>query len=163
MHRRLRVRLLVVGHAALCKHKELCPARLPHVQAACVLSTITRVSKSSEGLPCSPWERFLRQVATSFLSFVLVMIATALIAAINSKHLLFPVSRAPSLKLLVRIPSAFLSSSEPTFSCSFYSAPLRVRTPPPTARGNREAAVVLLSRKAVWPHWFADGDHFLFL
>jgi Calcium-dependent channel, 7TM region, putative phosphate len=117
-------------------------------------------------------------------SFVLVMIATALIAAVNGKHFLFPVSRAPILEivglntisvlvilganvfLFIFIPrlSAFerhqnKSQQEETIMLRLYFFQVF----------NTVVASLILwdatqnsAGKADWPHWFADGGYFLF-
>jgi hypothetical protein len=120
----------------------------------------------------------------SHRSFVLVMIATALIAAVNGKHFLFPVSRAPILEtvglntisvivilganvfLFIFIPrlSAFerhqnKSQQEETIMLRLYFFQVF----------NTVVASLILwdatqnsAGKADWPHWFADGGYFLF-
>jgi hypothetical protein len=112
------------------------------------------------------------------------MIATALIAAVNGKHFLFPVSRAPILEivglntisvlvilganvfLFIFIPrlSAFerhqnKSQQEETIMLRLYFFQVF----------NTIVASLILwdatqnsAGKADWPHWFADGGYFLF-
>jgi hypothetical protein len=112
------------------------------------------------------------------------MIATALIAAVNGKHFLFPVSRAPILEivglntisvlvilganvfLFIFIPrlSAFeryqnKSQQEETIMLRLYFFQVF----------NTVVASLILwdatqnsAGKADWPHWFADGGYFLF-
>jgi len=111
------------------------------------------------------------------------MIATALIAAVNGKHFLFPVSRAPILEivglntisvivilganvfLFIFIPrlSAFerhqnKSQQEETIMLRLYFFQVF----------NTVVASLILwdatqnsAGKADWPHWFADGGYFL--
>ena len=112
------------------------------------------------------------------------MIATALIAAVNGKHFLFPFSRAPILEivglntisvlvilganvfLFIFIPrlSAFerhqnKSQQEETIMLRLYFFQVF----------NTVVASLILwdatqnsAGKADWPHWFADGGYFLF-
>jgi hypothetical protein len=112
------------------------------------------------------------------------MIATALIAAVNGKHFLFPVSRAPILEvvglntisvfvilganvfLFIFIPR--LSAFERHQNKSQLEETIMLRLYFFQVFNTVVASLILWDAtqnsagKADWPHWFADGGYFLF-
>lgn len=137
-----------------------------------------------ENLEYGKWSRFWRQVLTTKFSLVLVLIATGLIAAVNGKHFIFPMTHMAVVEAVgLNVVTVVVILASNIFL--FITIPKLARFEKFHYRSSLEVVVMIrlfffqilntiiasmlmwdasVNSHGVpdWLHWFADGGFFVF-